>query len=125
VDWYEGAFVNFLGRPACVNKGLAVLALKTRAPVIPFFSVRDEAGRYRIIIEKEVTLIRTGDKTRDVEDNTALFTNVIESYIRKYPHHWFWFHKRWKTKNYCEIKDGIQEIEVREPYGPEQVEGES
>jgi len=109
VDWYEGAFVNFLGRPACSNKGLALLALRTGAPVIPLFSVRDEAGRYRIIIEKEVPLIRTGDTTRDVEDNTALFTNVIESYIRKYPHHWFWFHNRWKTKNYCEIKNEIRE----------------
>jgi len=109
VDWYEGAFVNFLGRPACSNKGLALLALRTGAPVIPFFSVKDEAGRYRIIIEKEVTLIRTGDTTRDVEDNTALFTNIIESYIRKYPHHWFWFHNRWKTKNYCEIKNEIRE----------------
>ena len=109
VDWYEGAFVNFLGRPACSNKGLALLALRTGAPVIPFFSVKDEAGRYRIIIEKEVTLIRTGDTTRDVEDNTALFTNIIESYIRKYPHHWFWFHNRWKTKNYCEIKKEVRE----------------
>jgi KDO2-lipid IV(A) lauroyltransferase len=113
VDWYEGAFVNFLGRPACSNKGLALLALRTGAPVIPFFSVRDETGRYRIIIEKEVTLVRTGDKTRDVEDNTALFTDVIESYIRKYPHQWFWFHKRWKTKNYCEIKDGGQGTGLR------------
>jgi KDO2-lipid IV(A) lauroyltransferase len=115
VDWYDGIFVNFLGRPACVNKGLALLALKTEAPVIPFFSVRDKSGRYRIIIEEEVALIRTGDKTKDIEDNTALFTSIIESYVRKYPHHWFWFHKRWKTKNYCEIKNGMQETP---PYSP-------
>jgi len=113
VDWYEGTFVNFLGRPACSNKGLALLALKTGAPVIPFFSVREGADRYRIIIEKEVALIRTGDKRKDVEDNTALFTSIIESYIRKYPDHWFWFHKRWKTKNYCEIKNGIEETGAR------------
>jgi KDO2-lipid IV(A) lauroyltransferase len=109
VDWYDGTFVDFLGRPACVNKGLALLALKTGAPVIPFFSVRDKSGRYRIIIGKEVALIRTGDKTRDIEDNTALFTSIIESYVRKYPHHWFWFHKRWKTRNCCEIQNGMQE----------------
>ncbi len=103
VDWYEGAFVNFFGRPACSNKGLALLALKTGTPVVPLFSIREKDGRYRIVIEEELNLTRTGDKTRDVEDNTALFTNTIEKYVRKYPHQWFWFHKRWKTKNYCEI----------------------
>ena len=101
VDWYEGVFVDFLGRQACTNKGLALLALKTNAPVIPTFSVRQRDGRYRIIFENEVNLVRTGDKTRDVEDNTALFTGIIERYIRRYPDHWFWFHKRWKTKPYC------------------------
>jgi KDO2-lipid IV(A) lauroyltransferase len=105
VDWYEGAFVDFLGKQACANKGLALLALRTGAPVIPAFSVRQADGRYRIIIEKEVELIRTGDKTRDVEDNTALFSRIIEGYIRRYPDHWFWFHRRWKTRPYCPLPE--------------------
>jgi KDO2-lipid IV(A) lauroyltransferase len=103
VDWYEGEFVNFLGRMACTNKGLALIAMKTGAPVVPIFSVRQRDGRYRIIIEKEVELINTGDRVRDVQDNTALFTNIIERYVREYPDQWFWFHNRWKTKNYCEM----------------------
>jgi KDO2-lipid IV(A) lauroyltransferase len=105
VDWYEGAFVPFFGRWACTNKGLAVLALRTGAPVVPAFSVRQGDGRYRIIIEEEVELQRTGDHLRDVEDNTAHFTRIIERYIRKNPNQWFWFHKRWSTKNYCELVD--------------------
>jgi KDO2-lipid IV(A) lauroyltransferase len=105
VDWYEGEFVNFLGRMACTNKGLALIAMKTGAPVVPIFSVRQGDGRYRIVIEKEVDLINTGDRVRDVQDNTALFTNIIEHYVREYPDQWFWFHNRWKTKNYCEMGD--------------------
>ncbi|MFH1490804.1 MAG: lysophospholipid acyltransferase family protein, partial [Pseudomonadota bacterium] len=92
VDWYEGVFVNFFGRPAATNKGLALMALKTGAPIIPTFSARQRDGRFRIIFEREVELIRTGDKERDVEDNTALFTRIIEGYVRKYPDQWFWFH---------------------------------
>ena len=103
VDWYEGAFVRFLGQWACTNKGLALMALKTGTPVIPAFSVRQPDGRYRVIFDPEVRLIRTGDKARDVEDNTALFTRAIERFVLKYPDHWFWFHRRWKTKNYCEL----------------------
>jgi len=105
VDWYDGVFVDFFGRWACTNKGLALMAMKTGTPVIPTFSVKQKDGRYCIIFEDEVKLINTGDKTRDMEENTALFTGVIEKYIRRYPDHWFWFHKRWKTLPYCKLPD--------------------
>lgn len=103
VDWYEGAFVKFMGRRACTNKGLALMALKTGTPVVPIFCIRHPDGKYHIITEKEIDLIRTGDKIKDIEDNTALFTNIIEKYVRQYPDQWFWFHRRWKTRPYCAI----------------------
>lgn len=102
-DWYQGVFVPFFERWACTNKGLAVLALRTGAPVVPTFSVRQEDGRYKIVFEREIELQRTGDKIRDVEDNTECFTRAIETHVRRNPDHWFWFHKRWNTKNYCEL----------------------
>ena len=104
VDWYEGVFINFLGRPACTSKGLALMALKTDVPVIPAFTVRKTDGRYRVIFGEEIQLKRSGDRTRDVEENTELFTRAIEYYIKKYPDHWFWFHRRWKTLPYCSIQ---------------------
>ena len=103
VDWYEGVYVPFFDQWACTNKGLALIAGITGTPVVPAFPVRQKDGRYRIIFEREVELQRTGDRTKDIEINTEVFTNIIEKYIRKYPDHWFWFHKRWKTKNYCPL----------------------
>ncbi len=103
VDWYQGVFVNFLDRWACVNKGLALMALRTQSPVIPVFAIKHEDGRYHILIEEAVKLIRTGDKTTDVEDNTALFTGIIETHVRRHPDQWFWFHRRWKTRPYCRL----------------------
>ena len=103
VDWYDGAFVPFLGKTACTNKGLALMALKTGAPVLPVLSVRRPDGRYGIVIEPALDLRITGDKTRDVEDNTALFTETISRFVRAYPDHWFWFHRRWKTANSCPL----------------------
>jgi KDO2-lipid IV(A) lauroyltransferase len=105
VDWYEGVFAKFLGRWACTNKGLAVMALRTGAPVVPAFAVRQKDGRYHIIFEDEIELVRTGDQTKDIEQNTALFTDIIETYIRRYPDHYFWFHRRWKTQPYCPLPD--------------------
>ncbi|MBT3258843.1 MAG: lysophospholipid acyltransferase family protein [Deltaproteobacteria bacterium] len=101
VDWYEGVFVPFLGQPACTNKGLALIAMKTEAPVIPIFSARQPDGRYRVVFEKEVDLIRSGSKLSDTEENTALFNRIINKYIYWYPEQWFWFHKRWKTRPSC------------------------
>ncbi len=101
VDWYEGVFVPFMGRPACTNKGLALIAMKTGTPVIPVFSARQADGRYRVVFENEVELIRTGSKLSDTEENTALFNRIIEKYIYWYPEQWFWFHKRWKTRPSC------------------------
>jgi len=45
-----------------------------------------------------VTLIKTGDKTKDVEANTEQYNRIIESMVRQYPDQWFWVHQRWKTK---------------------------
>lgn len=97
VDWYEGVFVDFMGYRACTNKGLALIALKTRAPVIPVFVVREKDG-FTAKILPEVPLKITGDTTRDVEDNTQQYNQVIESFLRRYPDQWFWLHQRWKTR---------------------------
>jgi len=104
VDWYEAGRVPFMGRPACTNSGLALVALRTGSPVVPMFSVREPDGRFRIVFEDEVVLRRTGDKIKDVEENTAVFNQIIERYIRTHPDQWFWFHRRWKTKPYCDLK---------------------
>jgi len=99
VDWYEGVFVNFFGRRACTNKGLALLARKTEAPVVPVFLIRKESG-FIVEIGEEVPLIKTGDKTKDIEANTQQYNKIIEDIIRRYPDQWFWVHQRWKTRPY-------------------------
>jgi len=96
--WQEGVFVDFFGELACTNKGMALLALKTGAPVLPVFNIRQADGRYRVVIEPEVKLVKTADKDGDVEKNTEIFTAIIERYVRDYPDHWFWVHQRWKTR---------------------------
>ncbi len=96
--WQEGVFVNFFGELACTNIGMALLALRTGAPVIPIFNFRQPDGRYRVVVEPEVSLIRTGDKGLDIEKNTELFNRIIESHVRDYPDHWLWVHQRWKTR---------------------------
>lgn len=95
---YDGVFVEFFGRPACTSNGLAVIARRTDAPVIPAFIVREADGRHRIIIERPVELVKSRDIEHDVLVNTSRCTAVIEGIVRAYPEQWLWMHRRWKTQ---------------------------
>ncbi len=95
----QGVFVDFFGIPACTASGLARIALRTDAAVVPGFTIWDEAtGKYRLRFDPAVELVRTGDLESDIVANTQKFTKVIEDYVRKYPEQWLWVHRRWKTR---------------------------
>jgi Kdo2-lipid IVA lauroyltransferase/acyltransferase len=95
----EGVFVNFFGIPACTTSGLARIALRTDASVVPGFLWWDvQRRKYRLRFEPAVDLSRTGDEEADVLENTARFTRVIEDQVRAHPDQWLWVHKRWKTR---------------------------
>ncbi len=94
----EGVFVDFFGHPASTNRGPALIAMKSGAPVIPFYIIREGRYRHRIYFGQEVRLQKSGDVERDAIENTGIFTKVIESYIKEFPGQWFWMHQRWKTR---------------------------
>ena len=95
----QGVFVDFFGQPACTASGLARVALRTDAAVIPAFTIWDAVLRkYRVQFDPPLNLVRTGSDEDDVVANTAAFTKVIEDYVRRYPDQWLWVHRRWKTR---------------------------
>jgi KDO2-lipid IV(A) lauroyltransferase len=94
----EGIWADFFGKKAPTTPGLAVLAMKTGAPVVPVFMVRNGFGKHRLVIQKPLELVHTGDIKKDVETNTQLFNRTLESMIRLYPDQWFWVHRRWERK---------------------------
>jgi KDO2-lipid IV(A) lauroyltransferase len=95
----QGIFVDFFGIPACTASGLARIALRTDAAVVPTFTIWDaELGKYRLRFDPAVELVRTGELEADIKTNTQRFTSIIEEYVRKYPEQWLWVHRRWKTR---------------------------
>jgi len=95
----QGVFVDFFGIPACTASGLARIALRTDAAVVPGFTVWDEKRRkYILRFNPAIELIRTADNESDIVANTAKFTKAIEEIIRQYPDQWLWVHRRWKTR---------------------------
>jgi len=95
----QGVFVDFFGIPACTASGLARIALRTDAAVVPSFTVWDaKLRKYILRFDPAVELVRTGDSERDIITNTAKFTKIIEDFVRRYPDQWLWVHRRWKTR---------------------------
>jgi len=95
----QGVFVPFFGVLACTASGMARIAAKTGAAVVPGFLLWEQREqKYVLHFGEELEVIRTGDAEQDALANTALFTAAIEWYIRQYPEQWLWLHRRWKTR---------------------------
>ena len=95
----QGLFVPFFDIPACTASGLARVALKTGAAVVPGFLLWEESERqYVLHFYPELALTNTDDAEADATDNTARFNAVLEDVIRQYPSQWLWMHRRWKTR---------------------------
>jgi len=93
-----GVFVDFFGRKAATATGPVVLAQRTGAALLPCFIVRQKDDAHKIIFEPEIELTESRDSEETVLMNIQKLTSIIESYIRKYPAEWGWFHRRWKSK---------------------------
>jgi KDO2-lipid IV(A) lauroyltransferase len=95
----QGVFVPFFGVPACTASGMARIAAKTGAAVVPGFLLWEQSEqKYVLRFGEELKVVHTGDSEQDALVNTAVFTAAIEGYVRQYPEQWLWMHRRWKTR---------------------------
>ena len=93
-----GVFVNFFGQKAATATGPVILAQRTKAALIPCFILRQPNDHHRIIFEAELKLEEGKDAQDVILVNIQRLTDIIETYIRKYPAEWGWIHRRWKSK---------------------------
>ena len=94
----KGVFVQFFNRSAYTPYGPIAIALKTGTPILPMFIIRQADNKHRLVVKPPMILHETGDYQLDLVTNTQYFTEIIESYIRRYPEQWIWMHDRWKTQ---------------------------
>lgn len=110
-------FVPFFGRPAKTPRGPAVFAMKYRLPTFFVAAVQEKSGKYRCVVTP-VEIPDTGDREADVDTVVARYTNILESWVRKYPGQYFWHHRRWKrqpadTPN--ELRDPVVQPQAPRP----------
>jgi len=96
----EGVFVEFFGRPACTLPGLAVIAQRSGAPVVPIVMYRDPDLRHHHVefLAPVPWASLGGSRDADIRHNTQRYTRIIETMIREHPEQWLWLHRRWRTQ---------------------------
>jgi KDO2-lipid IV(A) lauroyltransferase len=93
----EAVKVDFFDRPVRTTSALAMLALRTGAPLVPAFALPLAGGRYRLIYETPVEL-PPADTADPIRELTQRCTDVLEMYVRRHPHLWLWMHRRWRDE---------------------------
>ncbi len=93
-----GVFIDFFGEPAATVTGPAELALRSGAPIIPCFPARNPDDTITLYIYPPLEIRNTGNWEEDIKYNTALCVKAVEKFAREHPTEYFWWHKRWSTK---------------------------
>jgi KDO2-lipid IV(A) lauroyltransferase len=94
-----GVFVDFLGVPASTPRGPALFAIKADVPLFlgTCVPLPGQPGRYRCEVQ-EIRVERTGDLDEDVVRLTAAHVAALAARVRRCPEHYFWQHRRWRTR---------------------------
>jgi len=93
-----GIPVPFFGRTAYTPPGPAIFSLRTGAPILPMFVVRERGFPKTLFIEHPIEIERTFDEKKDMELLTAKLTRAVEDSIRQHPEQWPWLNRRWKQR---------------------------
>jgi KDO2-lipid IV(A) lauroyltransferase len=88
----KGVIVNFFNHKTSVPKGAALFHLKTGAALIFSVSTKNTDGSMTIYFEE----LKIEDSPT-VESITQAYTKMLEDKISKFPDHYFWFHRKWKS----------------------------
>ena len=93
-------FVDFFGRPAWTQTGIARLAYLGRANILPVFIQRDplDPAKHVVVIESALPEPEGVTAEEYVARMTQAFTKAIEKAIRERPDQWMWMHRRWRRQ---------------------------
>jgi Kdo2-lipid IVA lauroyltransferase/acyltransferase len=92
----EGIKLKFFGNDTSVYTGPAIFSLRTGVPIMYLLTIRQKDYRYKIIVEEISDDNLPEDENEKIVELSKRHMVFLEKYIRQYPDHWLWMHKRWK-----------------------------
>ncbi len=91
----SGLVTDFLNKKALLPKGAAVFSLKTGAPIIPGFIIRNDDNTFTIHFDRYIEPVLTPDRDAEIDSLTKKAAYFIENYIRRFPTQWLMFKEFW------------------------------
>jgi Kdo2-lipid IVA lauroyltransferase/acyltransferase len=91
-----GVRTRFFGHETGTAMGLAVIASRAEAPVVPVYALRLPDGRTRITFLPEIPFVESLNKDDTIAEMTQRYCDVVEQIIKGCPEQWMWVHRRWK-----------------------------
>lgn len=91
-----GVRTRFFGKETGTAAGLALMASRTGAPVIPCYTFRSEDGKQMAVFEAPISYPDEILREKNIAVMTQIYTDKIETIVRRHPEQWMWIHRRWK-----------------------------
>lgn len=91
-----GIETTFFGRKTGTAYGLALFAIKAKAPVIPLYTYQDQTGVHHIVFGDPVPVIENENRDLQILQMTESYNRTLEEIIKAHPEQWMWIHRRWK-----------------------------
>ncbi|MBI3378236.1 MAG: lysophospholipid acyltransferase family protein [Nitrospirae bacterium] len=79
--------VNMFNMETTLSPGPVRIALKTGAPIIPTFIIRNRDNTHKLILESPIELDYFKDEEKTIAVNTQKLARSFESYILRFPCH--------------------------------------
>lgn len=108
---WDGADLQFFGKPAPTALSAAELALKYDALVVPVYGLRTASGLdFEVRCEAPIAHTDAKSMTQAMNDN-------LEAIVRDHMDQWFWIHRRWKPEQ-AETRQSMRTAARIGPDGP-------
>lgn len=97
-DYFShGIEMSLFGHAVRVPTGPASFSLRTGAPIVPVFVVRERDGRYRFVIEPPIRAPEGVGREEAVRRMSQQCLDAMAKYIRQYPTQWYMFQEFWRS----------------------------
>lgn len=108
---WDGADLEFFGRPAPTALSAAELALRYDALIVPIYGIRQPNGLdFDIVLEAPIAHTTPAEMTQALNDS-------LEVQTRKHMDQWFWIHRRWKPEQ-ADLRHSIRSAAKTGPDTP-------
>lgn len=92
-----GIPTKFFGRKTGTAYGLALFALKTKAPVLPLYCFWDSFGKLHVVFGQIISSeVKSLVRDQQILELTQRYNDTLEEIVKKHPEFWMWIHRRWK-----------------------------